>query len=158
MSGTGKSTVLGELATRGHRVVDTDYGGYSEEVPRSDTGGVEQVWRDDRIRELLDECGEGLLFVAGCVTNQGRFYPRFDAVVLLSAPADVILDRVARRTTNDFGKFAAERDRIIDDLAQIEPRLRVSATAEIDTRAPVAEVVDAIESIAAAVRCRANDQ
>jgi len=27
MSGTGKSTVLGELRRRGHRVVDTDYDG-----------------------------------------------------------------------------------------------------------------------------------
>jgi dephospho-CoA kinase len=33
--------------------------------------------------------------------NQGRFYDRFDAVVLLSAPAEVILDRIARRTTHD---------------------------------------------------------
>jgi hypothetical protein len=38
-------------------------------------------------------------------------YPRFDEVVLLSAPADVILERVATRDTNDFGKTDAERDR-----------------------------------------------
>jgi dephospho-CoA kinase len=29
MSGTGKSAALAELARRGHRVVDTDYGGYA---------------------------------------------------------------------------------------------------------------------------------
>ncbi|HTZ43323.1 MAG TPA: hypothetical protein VMB79_05620 [Jatrophihabitans sp.] len=33
MSGTGKSTVLGELGRRGHRVVDTDYGGWGEDRP-----------------------------------------------------------------------------------------------------------------------------
>jgi dephospho-CoA kinase len=32
MSGTGKSAALAELARRGRRVVDTDYGGYAEEV------------------------------------------------------------------------------------------------------------------------------
>ena len=32
MSGTGKSTALVELARRGHRVVDTDYGGWTEET------------------------------------------------------------------------------------------------------------------------------
>ena len=30
MSGTGKSTVLVELARRGYRVIDTDYDGWSE--------------------------------------------------------------------------------------------------------------------------------
>jgi NAD(P)-dependent dehydrogenase (short-subunit alcohol dehydrogenase family) len=33
MSGTGESAALAALARRGHRVVDTDYGGYSEEEP-----------------------------------------------------------------------------------------------------------------------------
>ena len=41
MSGTGKSAALVELARRGHRVVDTDYGGYAVEVPSSDVGESE---------------------------------------------------------------------------------------------------------------------
>ena len=143
MSGTGKSSALAELARRGHRVVDTDYGGWIE-------GSVEPLWREDRIRELLDEHGDETLFISGCVANQGRFYDRFDAVVLLSAPADVILERVAVRSTNDFGKTEAERDRITSDLAAVEPILRRGATAEIDTRAPLDEVVDALERIAPA--------
>jgi dephospho-CoA kinase len=148
MSGTGKSAALAELARRGYRVVDTDYGAYSEEVPCSDAGGWEQVWREHRIDALLDGSDDGVLFISGCVSNQGKFYPRFDAVVLLRAPADVILERVARRETNEFGKRAAERDRILCDLATIEPLLRAGATAEIDTRAPLDEVVDALERIA----------
>jgi broad-specificity NMP kinase len=140
MSGTGKSSALTELARRGHRVVDTDYGGWIEEP--------EPLWREDRIRELLDEHGDETLFISGCVANQGVFYDRFDAVVLLRAPADVILERVAVRATNEFGKTDAERDRIISDLAAVEPILRRGATAEIDTRAPLAEVVDALERIA----------
>lgn len=89
-----------------------------------------------------------MLFVGGCVANQGRFSPRFDAVVLLSAPEDVILERIAWRDTNDFGKRDAERRRILDDLATVEPLLRASATAEIDTRAPLDEVVRELERIA----------
>ena len=84
--------------------------------------------------------------------TRGTFYPRFDAVVLLTAPADVILERVAGRESNSFGKHDAERDRILDDLATVEPLLRAGATAEIDTRAPLDEVVAALESIAAARR------
>lgn len=148
MSGTGKSAALAELGRRGHRVVDTDHGAYSEEVPCSDAGGWEQLWREDRIDALLDGYDDGVLFVSGCVSNQGKFYPRFDAVVLLRAPADVILERVASRETNEFGKRDAEWDRILDDLAKVEPLLRAGATAEIDTRAPLDEVADALERIA----------
>jgi dephospho-CoA kinase len=148
MSGTGKSAALAELARRGYRVVDTDYGGYSEEVPCSGPGGWEQLWREDRIDALLDAYDDGVLFISGCVSNQGKFYPRFDAVVLLTAPENVILERVASRETNEFGKRDAERDRIVHDLAKVEPLLRAGATAEIDTRAPLGEVADALERFA----------
>jgi adenylate kinase family enzyme len=141
MSGTGKSSALAELERRGHRIVDTDYGGWIEGEP-------EPLWREDRITALLDEHGDEALFISGCVANQGKFYERFDAVVLLSAPADVVLERVAGRTTNDFGTSDAERERILSDLAAVEPILRRGATAEIDTRAPLDEVVDALERIA----------
>lgn len=154
MSGTGKSAALAELARRGHRVVDTDYGAHSEEVPCSDPGGWERLWQEDRIEALLDGSDDGVLFIAGCASNQGKFYPRFDAVVLLSAPANVILERVAGRETNEFGKRDAERDRILYDLATVEPLLRAGATAEIDTRAPLDKVVDALESIVDNVRYR----
>jgi len=141
MSGTGKSSALAELAGRGHRVVDTDYGDWIDR-------GAEPQWREERIEELLDEHGDGTLFVSGCVANQGKFYERFDAVVLLSAPADVIRRRIAVRETNDFGKTAAERERILADLETVEPLLRRGATDEIDTQAPLGDVVDALERIA----------
>jgi len=156
MSGTGKSAALAELARRGHRVVDTDYGAYSEEVPCSKAGGREQLWREDRIEALLNGYRDEVLFISGCVSNQGQFYPRFDAVVLLTAPANVILERVARRESNAFGKHAAEQDRILYDLATVEPLLRASATAEIDTRALLDEVVDGLESIADILRRRTD--
>jgi hypothetical protein len=44
---------------------------------------------------------------------------RFDAVVLLSAPTEVILDRIAHRTTNEYGKGLAQRDMILDDIAKV---------------------------------------
>jgi len=154
MSGTGKSAALVELARRGHRVVDTDYDGWSEEVPSPDEPEPEQRWRIDRIDPLLREHDDGVLFVSGTVLNQGTFYPRFDAVVLLSAPADVILERIATRETNDYGKTEAQPDLILHHLATVVPLLRAGATAEIDTRAPLDEVVDALERIAGTVTGR----
>ncbi len=100
MSGTGKSTALAELAGRGHRAVDTDDPGWITHVPTPD--GPEPMWDLDRIRALLDGHRAGWLFVSGCVANQGAVYDRFDAVVLLSAPIEVICARVVDRT-NPFG-------------------------------------------------------
>lgn len=142
MSATGKSAALVELARRGHRVVDTDYGDWIDE------DGRERHWREDRIEALLDQHEEGVLFISGAVQNQGNFYPRFDAVVLLSVPPEVVLERVAGRDSSDYGKTDEERDFILEDLATVEPLLRAGATAEIDTRSPLAEVADELERIA----------
>jgi dephospho-CoA kinase len=141
MSGTGKSSALAELEKRGYRVVDTDSTEWSE------WNGEEWLWREDRIAELLADDGEPTLFVSGCMSNQGKFYDRFDAVVLLSAPAEVILERVDVRTTNDYGKSASERDLILTHLETVEPLLRETSTHELDASRPLAEVVDDLVAI-----------
>jgi dephospho-CoA kinase len=148
MSGVGKSTALAELARRGHRVVDTDHGGWSEQVPAADGSGMEQLWREDRMQALLAGTAAGPLFVSGCVANQGKFSAQFAAIVLLSVPEDLLVQRVAYRQTSNFGKMEAELARILRDLHTVEPLLRAAATDEIDTRLPVGEVADLLESIA----------
>ena len=95
MSGSGKSTVLAELKRRGHRVVDTDDPGWIVETHTA--SGPEPVWDLDQIMALIDGHRTGWLFIAGSVANQGTVYDRFDAVVLPSAPVEVILERVAAR-------------------------------------------------------------
>jgi hypothetical protein len=42
------------------------------------------------------------------VSNQGRFASQLDAVVLLSPPAEVLLNRIESRTTNRYGKRRAK--------------------------------------------------
>jgi dephospho-CoA kinase len=149
MSGAGKSSVLAELARRGHRVVDTDHDGYIEEVRLAGQLEPERLWREDRMTALLKAHSDGALFVAGTVANQRKFYPHFDAVVLLTAPVEVLLARVVSRTANDFGKRAEERERIAADTAAVEPLLRKGATLEIDTRIPLEDVADAVSAAAA---------
>jgi dephospho-CoA kinase len=145
MSGTGKSTVLAELNRRGHRVVDTDEPGWITD--KSAAGAPEPVWDLEQITALIDRHETGWLFIAGCVANQGMVYDRFDAVVLLSAPVDVILERVANRA-NPFGSRAADRTKIANDLATFEPLLRAGADREIVTTASIPEVVAALEQVA----------
>jgi dephospho-CoA kinase len=143
MSGTGKSSALAELEKRGFDVVDTDHGGWS--VWSDAEGGY--VWREDRIGELLARDSGPTLYVSGTVSNQGRFYPRFDAVVLLSAPAEILLGRIATRGTNDYGKSREDRDLILRHLAEVEPLLRATCTHEVDAAQPLDVVVEQLVTI-----------
>lgn len=142
MSGVGKSTVLTELARLGYLTVDTDDAGWIEVVE------CEPLWRETLIQELLDQPREAPLIVQGTVANQGRFYERFDAIILLSAPTDVVLRRIEGRTNNPFGKSVQERARILADIAHVGPLLRQAATHEVRTDHPLSEVVDEVRRIA----------
>jgi shikimate kinase len=147
MSGTGKSTVIEELTARGYKAVDADYHGLSALVSVPDdelTGldpGLDWVWREDRIQDLLSIEDADVLFLAGCSPNQGKFYPQFDHVVLLTAPAPVIVERLATRTTNPYGKRPEDIARTLGLLQTIEPMLRRGAGHEIDTTMPLDQVV-----------------
>lgn len=144
MSGTGKSSALEALARRGFAAVETDVDGWSEWVDGDDPGWL---WREDRIAELLAAEGDRTLFVSGCVPNQAKFHDRFDAVVLLSAPAEVLLERIETRTSNDYGKGSDERDEILFHLQTVEPLLRATCTHELDATRPLEEIVDELEAI-----------
>jgi dephospho-CoA kinase len=144
MSGAGKSAVLAELAQRGFETVETDVEPWS--VWSDEAGGY--VWDEERIDELLRGERATTLFVSGTVSNQGRFYDRFDEVVLLSAPAAVLLARIDSRTTNPFGKSAEERERILADLAEVEPLLRATCTVELDATQPVEAVAARLAALA----------
>jgi hypothetical protein len=70
----GKTTVPDELRRRGHLTVDTDYDGWK--LP-------DGTWDERRMDRMLARHPD--VIVSGTVENQGRFYDRFEHVVLLSA-------------------------------------------------------------------------
>jgi cytidylate kinase len=54
-----------------------------------------------------------------------------------------MLERVSSRTTNDYGKTAAEREEIRSNRELVEPLLRASADVVIDTSlSTVDEIVE----------------
>jgi dephospho-CoA kinase len=144
MSGTGKSTVVAELGALGYDAVDLDDPAWSEYVTAPDGDGPERewMWREDRVRELLAVDHAEPFFVSGCASNQVKF--RFDRIVLLTAPVDLTIRRLATRTGNPFGKGAGELARVLADKAKIEPLLRRVASLEVDTSAPLEQVVRAV--------------
>jgi dephospho-CoA kinase len=139
MSGTGKSSVVEELLARGYKAVDTDYGGFCEVRPDG-----RQRWREDAIEKLLVTEDADVLFVAGCDESQGRFHPQFDHIVLLSAPLEVMVERLETRTNNPYGKNPLELGRFLEDVETVEPLLRRAADHEVRTTAPLDDVVATI--------------
>jgi hypothetical protein len=82
-----------------------------------------------------------VLFLSGCAPNLGKFREQFDFIVLLSTPADVMVDRLTGRTSNSYGKHPEEVARSLHFKETIEPRLRSIADLEVDTSAPLEQVV-----------------
>jgi len=151
MSGTGKSTVIRELAARGYKAVDADYNGLSQLVsipPSSDRSGLgaeqDWIWHEGRIAKLLSTNDAEVLFLSGTASNQGKFYPQFDHIVLLTAPSSLMTERLVRRTNNAYGKDPEELARALALKRTVEPLLRRGADLEIDTSAPIDEVVERI--------------
>jgi shikimate kinase len=136
MSGAGKSTLLAELQRRGYVTVDTDYDGW--ELP-------DGRWDGLRMAALLQ--AHQSVVVSGTVENQAEFYDRFDHVVLLTAPLAVLLERVAARTNNPYGRSAEEQAEITAYVASVEPLLRRGATLELDGTRPTPDLADSLQRL-----------
>jgi shikimate kinase len=136
MSGVGKTTLLDELRRRGHLTVDTDHDGW--ELP-------DRTWDEPRMDRLLARHPD--VIVSGTVENQGHFYDRFEHVVLLSAPLDVMFERVSTRSNNPYGKTPEQRAEIAGYVQTVEPLLRRGATLQLDGQRPIAELADVVERL-----------
>ena len=89
--------MINRLGALGYKAVDTDYRGFTVDV---DSGqGTEQIWREERIQVLLSTDDSEVLVISGTSRNQVKFYSQFDHVVLLMAPAHVLVERL--RKTNE---------------------------------------------------------
>lgn len=140
MSGTGKSSIIQALSRRGFNAVDLDSPHWSE----YDADG-EWVWSEGKVAELLTaQPANELFFVSGCARNQGKFYPQFAHVILLSAPTPLIIERLQTRTNNDYGKTPEELAETLQNIQMIEPLLRKGADVELDTSISLDEVATKI--------------
>ena len=136
MSGTGKTTLLGELARRGHLTIDTDYDGWVLPDGR---------WDEPRMAALLESTSD--VVVSGTVDNQSSFYDRFEHVALMTAPLEILLERLSTRTNNPYGSTDAQRAEVAGYVETVEPLLKAGATAVLDARRPITDLADEIEAL-----------
>ena len=87
VSGTGTSALVKQLRSRDYVAYDADDDGFTQPLPDGTWG-----WRLDLVRSLFDQHDDRLLFFAGCSDEQTQF--GFDFKVLLTAPVEVILERL----------------------------------------------------------------
>jgi shikimate kinase len=135
MSGAGKSTLLAAVARRGYPTIDTDYDGW--ELPGA-------RWDEPRMSALLAE--HTTIAVSGTAQNQGRFYDRFEHVIYLHVPLEMLLERVRVRTNNPYGKTAEHQADIARYVAEVEPLIRRTATLELDGLLTISVLADRVEN------------
>ncbi|WP_088035005.1 AAA family ATPase [Evansella clarkii] len=130
LSGVGTTSALEQLEKEGYNAVDTDYG----YIKLIENGGIEErVWDEEKITQLLEQYKQSHLFISGCYSNQGKFYKHFDYVVLLKAELNVMLDRINKRTSHNYGKSQKERAEVLDSFENVLPLLEKSSDIIIDT-------------------------
>lgn len=153
MSATGKSTVITGLSSLSYKAVDLDSEAWSIWVnaaadpayPDNEVQpGKDWVWNEPRVLELLSTLDTDLLFLSGCASNMDKFYSYFDHIVLLTAPDDVIIQRLSQRQGTAYGRTDEEVARVLRLKQSIEPLLREGADLEIDTSIPGRSIVELI--------------
>lgn len=150
LSGAGKSAAVRELRERGFDAIDLDTPQWSHWVESDPADaltpgeGRDWVWREDRVAALLADPAPALRFLAGTASNMEAFYERFDAVALLSAPEECLLQRLRERGAGEYGHSEQDRAKLHELIVQVEPLLRESADVEIDSSGPVAATVEAL--------------
>lgn len=153
ISGTGKSTLIETLAALGYKAIDGDTPEWCHWIeitdPTDQYGSTVEptrdwVWREDRISALLSTEDAPILFLSSCPSNMGQFLPRFTDVILLTAPAPTLADRLATRTNNDYGKQPHELERILEQKQIVEPLLRRIATHELAATSPPDQLASTI--------------
>jgi len=76
--------------------------------------------------------------------NNENSFRSSDQIVLLSAPVQTLVERLASRANNTYGKAPEERRRFLEDVRTVEPLLRRVADHEVRTTTPLDEVVTTI--------------
>jgi hypothetical protein len=105
--------------------------------------GKDWVWREDKVRALLAGHNQGTLFVGGCAQNMTRLFPLID-LIILSAPVATVMRRLEARSPGGYGRTEADRQKVGELIALVEPLLRTSADHEIVTTGAVEAAVDEI--------------
>ena len=164
VSGSGKSAVCETLQRQGRTAIDGDWEGYSHWVDRQTGDSVLEppypappgwldrfAWkvRPRAVAALVAELAGGTGYLCGGFENDTEVLHYFDRVVCLSIDEPTLIDRLATRTTNHFGKHPEELRAALEWQSREVVRFGGLGATIVDATAPlevvVAQVVAAVE-------------
>lgn len=163
--GAGKSTVCAALKAAGEHAVDADWEGFNFWVDRTSGEVIEDppypvpagwldryAWRIKRtcVRSLVDSAAGGTVFLCGSVENEDEVWDLFDAVVCLVINDETLVQRIASRTTNTFGRHPEELRAAIRWNRTVEATYRGFGATIVDAMRPLEQVVQEVRTIASA--------
>jgi len=156
--GSGKSTVCAELRARGYDARDAD-DGISGWFRRAD--GVEVPWTFrrghrtpgwyttydcrysvPRLTQLAMQRHGHLWFLCGYAANEDEIWHLVDRAFLLHVDQATLLQRIAGRTSNTFGKTPHELRKELDWHTGDQEHARQRGMTLLDATRPVTEIVD----------------
>ncbi len=159
-SGAGKSTVRNELMKRGYEAHDTDEDGLSAwcdnqtlepvEFPKAEDRPAGWFEKHDfrlsgeRVKQLAERAKTKTIFLCGIPANDKEFREYYDRIICLVIDEETMKQRVAERTTNNFGKSPDELELMLYWHGKMLERYKEWGAVMIDASRPLNEVVDAV--------------
>jgi hypothetical protein len=70
--------------------------------------------RRDRVEELRRRARDHTVYLCGCAGGEEEFWDLLDRVICIAVDNDTLRQRLASRTTNDYGKAPHELQTILD--------------------------------------------
>ncbi|RRD35141.1 hypothetical protein EII31_06990 [Leucobacter sp. OH2974_COT-288] len=143
MSGVGKSTVLSLLRDEHTMCIDLDETNFVEIDFET---GERQICVDQLI-SYMKTISDKDVVIAVCEANQHLVYPMMNKIILLTAPIEVMKERIKVRKNNNYGKTSEDWEKIVRDKIDIEPLLRKGADYVIQTDRELEGIIEKIKLI-----------
>ena len=98
----------------------------------------------ERVRELAEQAKTKLIFVCGIPANDNEFREYYDKIICLVIDEETMKQRVATRTTNEFGKSSDELKLMLYWHGKMLERYKEWGATMIDAAQPLDNVVDEV--------------
>jgi len=161
ISGSGKSTIIAELAQRGHQTIDLDTSNTcvwvnketEEETTYQEGAGPEWIekhrWQvvTPRLINLISSfSSEKNIYVSGKVARKqlNEMLEIFDTIYLLKPESSIIDERLTTRTSNvnNFAKNKDEREVITKNRDKFEKACLEAGALPLDNQGTLEEVIE----------------
>lgn len=158
-SGVGKSTVCTKLRDLGHEAFDADEDGYSHWIDRltslpviDQPDPLPEGWLDDfgwqisreQVEALRNHSPNRIVFLCGSAENEAEVRDLFDLIVCIVIDDEALKNRLAARTTNDFGKNPEELEAALYWNPREERIYRRLGATILDGEQPITTVAQAV--------------